>query len=326
MNHFGTDRVDVSVIVVSYNDRRWLGPCLDSVYTRAGSARVEVLVVDNGTDGAADMVSAAFPSVRVLTSENRGFAHGNNLAARTANGRYVLFLNPDTEVVAGNLGELADALDRRPGVGLAGVRQTTASGDLWPTIRYFPCFPRALGDALASERWPRRFRWAGERELDMSRYDRETECDWTSGSFMLARREALLSAGLLDERFFLYSEEPDLCLRMKHAGWVVCHIPLMTIVHHGGDRPAQPRMLAQDAFTRRQYAAKHFAAPHRVAYLAAVSSRHILRATLPPNKQDPGARDAARMALRTLIGRAEPPFGPPPRTALSAMSDTRGAA
>ena len=78
---------------------------------------------------------------------------------------------------------------------------------------------------------------------------------------MLARREALLSAGLLDERFFLYSEEPDLCLRMKRAGWCVRHLPTMTIVHHAGKAGTQPTMVAQDAFTRRQYAHKHFSRP-----------------------------------------------------------------
>src|SRR4029078_2118354 len=105
------------------------------------------------------------------------------------------------------------AMDARPEVGLAGVKQVTGDGELFPTIRLFPTALRAFGDALALERWQGRPRFLGERELDMAVYEREVECDWTSGSFMLARREALLSAGLMDERFFIYSEEPDLCLR-----------------------------------------------------------------------------------------------------------------
>ncbi len=317
MSDARNEQVDMTVIVVSFNDRRWLRPCLQSVFGRAGSARLEVVVVDNGSDAAGDAVAAELPMVRVLTSENRGFAHGNNLAARSATGRYVLFLNPDTEIVSGDLGQLIRDLDRRPDVGVAGVRQRTPAGELWPTIRYFPSFSRALGDALASERWPRRPRWAGERELDPTLYARETECDWTSGSFMLVRRDALLSAGLLDERFFLYSEEPDLCLRIKRAGWSVRHMPALTIVHYGADRRMSPRMLAQDAFTRRQYARKHFTPAHRVAYLTAVGSRHLLRAAMPASKDAPEARQAARTALRTLIGLADAPFGAPPKTALS---------
>ena len=104
----------------------------------------------------------------------------------------------------------------------------------------------------------------------MRAYDREQECDWTVGAFMLARREALFSAGVMDERFFLQSEEPDLCLRMKQAGWSVRHLPLMTIIHHAGKGGRDPRMAAQDAYSRRQYARKHFSTGHRTLYLSAI--------------------------------------------------------
>jgi GT2 family glycosyltransferase len=228
----------------------------------------------------------------------------------------VVFLNPDTEVVDGTFGELVRIMDARPEIGLAGVRQVTADGVLWPTIRRFPTAGRAFGEALASERWPRRGAWAGERETDLSRYDGEVECDWTSGSFMLVRRDALLAAGLLDERFFIYAEEPDLCRRIKRAGWEVRHLPAMTIVHHAGKGGVRPRMLAQDAYARRQYAAKHFAAPHRTAYLSAVAVRHALRAVVPGRARAP-ERAAARLALRTLVGAARPPFGAPPDTAIA---------
>jgi N-acetylglucosaminyl-diphospho-decaprenol L-rhamnosyltransferase len=303
---------------VSFNDRHWLEQCLRSVLEQAGTATLEVVVVDNGSDGAARYVEARFPSVRVLAVKNRGFAHANNRAAITATGRYALFLNPDTVVVDGDLGALVAALDRRPDVGVAGVRQVTADGTVWPTIRYFPSITRALGDSLGGERWPRRPRWAGERELDMSWYDRETDCDWTSGSFLCVRREALLSAGLLDERFFLYSEEPDLCLRVKQAGWRVVHLPSMTIVHHAGKDGRPPRIVAQDAFTRRQYARKHFGPAYRSGYLAAVGLSHLLRAATPPSAAGPDRRPGARLALRTLLGVAQPPFGPPPQTAIPA--------
>ena len=159
-----------------------------------------------------------------------------------------------------------------------------------------------------------RARWARERELDMTRYAVELDCDWTSGSFMLARREALLAAGLLDERFFLQCEEPDLCLRIKRAGWRVRHFPSMTILHHG--KPGvNPRMVAQEAYARRQYAQKHFSKPYGSAYVAAVGAGHLVRA-LSPRPRDAARREAARLALRTLAGRTAPPFVAPPQTAL----------
>jgi GT2 family glycosyltransferase len=315
---------DITVIVVSFNDGRWLQRCLTSLFAHAGRATLEVVIVDNGSDGAHRLVRSTFPEVHTRVCENHGFAHGNNVALAAATGRYVLFLNPDTEVVDGTFGDLVDALDRRQHVGLVGVRQVTADGTLWPTIRYFPTFSRALGDALGAERWPRRPRWAGERELDRSLYERETDCDWTSGSFMLARREAILSAGLFDERFFLYSEEPDLCLRIKRAGWGIRHVPWMTIMHHAGKGGTRPQMVAQDAFTRRQYAQKHFGTSHRTAYLTAVGSGHLLRAMFGDGDGHRDRHEASRLALRTLTGRAGPPFGPPPPTAYAGSGTDSG--
>jgi GT2 family glycosyltransferase len=215
--------------------------------------------------------------------------------------------------VEGTFGELVEALDERPDVGLAGVRQVARDGTLWPSIRYFPSVSRAVSDALASERWPHAWRWGGERELDRSLYDREVECDWTSGSFMLTRCDALFAAGHLDERFFIYSEEPDLCLRIKRAGWRVLHLPAMTIIHHAGKGGVRPKMVAQDVYTRRQYAEKHFGRSYRTAYLAAVGARHLIRAAAASAAD---RRAAARLALRTLTGRAAPPFGAPPPTAV----------
>jgi GT2 family glycosyltransferase len=313
-----TEQADVAIIIVSTNEAKWLESCLRTVFEHAGEAKLDVVVVDNeSTDGTRALVESAFPQARVVNSENMGFAHANNRGAMTCNARYVLFLNPDTEIVAGTFGDLAKTLDARPEVGMAGVKQLTGEGTLSPTIRYFPSISRALGDALASERWPRRGRWTGERELDLALYDTEVACDWTSGSFMFCRREALLSAGLMDERFFIYSEEPDLCLRMKRAGWMTRHLPSMTIVHHAGKGGMRPKMVAQDVFTRRQYADKHFAGPRRAAYLAAVGARHVVRATTPGGETGPQRRAAARLALRTLVGREGPPFGPPPRTAIT---------
>jgi len=312
-------RADLAIVVISTNEAHWLEPCLSTVFDHAGDATLDVVVVDNSsTDGTRDLVESMFPHARVITSPNKGFAHGNNRGLEATNARYCLLLNPDTEIVEGTFGELVDLLDKRPEVGLIGVRQVTADGALSPTIRRFPSISRAIGEALFSERWPIHPAWAGERVLDQAPYDREGECDWPLGSFMLARREALLSAGLLDERFFIYSEEPDLCLRVKRAGWQVRYLPDMTIVHHHGKGGVRPRMIAQDAFTRRQYAHKHFDAVRRRLYLLALALRHMVRAV---GARADGANAAARresaiQALLTLAGRAEPPFGAPPPTSV----------
>ena len=307
---------DLAIIIVSTNEARWLEPCLSTVFAHAGGASLDVVVVDNSsTDGTRELVETRFPDARVVTSVNRGFGHANNRGAVTCDARYVLFLNPDTEIVDGTFGELIATLDERPEVGLAGVRQITADGELWPTIRRFPTITRTLGQALGSEKWPLRATWAGERVLDMDVYDRDGAIDWTSGSYMLARREALWSAGLMDDRFFIYCEEPDLCLRMKRAGWEIQHLAAMTIIHHAGKGGVRPKMLAQDAYARRQFAAKHYSRPKRVGMLGAYGVGLALRAVAARGELGPQKREASRLALRTLVGREAPPFGAPPETA-----------
>lgn len=310
---------DLAIVIVSTNEAHWLEPCLSTVFDHAGSATLDVIVVENEcTDGTRELVESNFPDARVMSSPNRGFGYGNNRGLEQANARYSLLLNPDTEIVNGTFGELIDLLDARPEVGMAGVRQVTADGTLWPTIRRFPSVSRALGEALFSERWPIHPAWAGERVLDWNAYEREGECDWPVGSFMLARREALLSAGLLDERFFIYSEEPDLCLRIKRAGWQVRHLPQMTIVHHVNKAGVRPRNVAQYAYAYKQYTHKYFSPARRRLFLSAVGLRHLLRAAAArADGADAAARrESSVLALRTLAGRVDPPFAAPPPTAL----------
>src|SRR5262249_7614694 len=303
------------------NEAHWLRPCLDTVFASAGDATLDVIVADNqSTDGTRDLVESEFPGARVVTCENRGFAHANNRGFMVSNARYVLFLNPDTEILGGTFGNLVRALDERPSVGLAGVKQVTADGELSATIRRFPNAMRALGEALWSERWPVHPAWAGERELDLDAYDRELDCDWTSGSFMLARREALLGGGILDERFFIYGEEPDLCLRIKKGGWDVRHLPTLTILHHAGKAGVNPRMEAQNTYARMQHARKHFGRTHRAAYAAALAARHLGRVVFA--RSGSGKRAANMRALRALVGVGEPPFGAPPGQAVATESST----
>jgi N-acetylglucosaminyl-diphospho-decaprenol L-rhamnosyltransferase len=286
---------DVCAIIVSHDGKRWLDAALGSLYASAGSLDLDVVVVDNGSDGSAAHVEERFPRARTIVCANRGFGAANNAALATADARYVLFLNPDTEFLAGNLEGLVAALERRPRIGLAGVRQVGGGGEVAPSIRRFPSTLNMLAEALAIERVPLLRRFLGERVLAPAAYERETPCDWTSGSFMLARREALADSGGFDERFFLFSEETDLCWRLKDAGWDVAHLPLVTIRHFESERSATPRMEAQAAYARLQFARKHFTrvSPYRLA----MALRYGLRAR----------RETGRAALEAVL-KDEPPL------------------
>jgi hypothetical protein len=239
--------------------------------------------------------------------------------------RYVLFLNPDTEILDGTLADLVAVLDERPDIGLLSVRQVTADGTIYPTIRRFPNALRALGECIGSERFPRALGWLGPRVLDRGVYEREVDCDWLTGAFMIVRAETLVGAGGFDERFFMSSEEVDLAYRVRHAGWRVVHVPDMTILHHVHmGKPLGDRMEAQYAYARMQYARKHFSLLHRAIYLSLVRARHrtrLLHALAPGSSRDAVA--ANRWALRVLRGAAPPPFGEPPRSAVAGVSATR---
>jgi GT2 family glycosyltransferase len=311
---------DLAVIVVSTNDRHWLEPCLSTVFARAGDLDLDVVVADNeSTDGTAELIEDEFRGARVVPCSNRGFGHANNRAALTCDARYVLFLNPDTEILEGTLEELVRTLDRRPEIGLAGVRQVTADGALYPTIRRFPDALTAFGEAFGAGRFARSPGRMRERELDERVYAEEVACDWMTGSFMVCRREALLGAGLFDERFFMSSEETDLAYRIKQAGWQVVHLPQLTILHHVHmGKPLGRRMEAQYALARRQYADKHFSPAHKAAYLSMVGVRYRVRFLASLVRSGGGeARANARAALRTMRGAEPPPFGDSPPAAVA---------
>ncbi|HSS80516.1 MAG TPA: glycosyltransferase [Gaiellaceae bacterium] len=304
---------DLAVIVVSHDQERWLPRCLSTLLEHAQGLSLDLVVVDNGATGAArELVERDFPQARAIASENRGFAHACNLAAATCDAHWLLFLNPDTEVLKGSLAGLIAGL--APQAGIAGVRQVDDTGALIPTMRMFPSAMRALGDSLGLERFPRRPVWLGERELRLELYDRESEGDWTIGSFLLIRREAFDAVRGFDDRFFLYSEEVDLCLRVRKAGWKVVHNPAVTIRHHGNsERPADPRLQAQLAWAQLQYADKNLPALSRPVLRGALLLRYGVRSL----HGDTRRRGAARAATSVLLGRRPPPFesrrpAPPP--------------
>jgi GT2 family glycosyltransferase len=310
---------DLAVIIVSTSEAHWLRSCLPTVFAAARELSCDVVVVDNGGgDGTRELVEREFPLARVVDSDNHGFAHANNRALMTVDARYVLFLNPDTEIVEGTLEDLVGRLDGSPEVGLAGCLQIGPGGEIHATMRRFPTAIRVLMEALGSERWPVHASWTGQRKLELADYTREFDLDWTTGSFMLVRREALESAGWLDERLFLYSDDPDLAWRIKRAGWVVRHMPQVVIVHHAGKMGWSVRGYAQYAYASRIYFHKHLGALHRGAAVAAAAAGYGLRALVFPllRRSEPDAALAMRSALATVVGRSGPPYEPPPATAV----------
>ncbi|MCW3015523.1 MAG: glycosyl transferase family 2 [Solirubrobacterales bacterium] len=300
---------DLTVIVVTHEGRDLAVRALRSARDRSGAVRVQWLVVDSGSsDGTPDVIDQAFPDLRVERCANVGFAAANNIALRSARGRWVLLLNPDMEVVGGTLAELVAALDARAGVGAASVIQQWPDGRLQPTIRRDPSPGRQLGEALMLGRF------AGEEESRLRRYEREQPADWLVGGFLVVRRAVIDAVGGLDERFFLFSEEADWCRRIRADGWDVRHLPIMRVIHHTG-RSARPDLYAQNSHSKLLYARKHFTPRGRAAFHSALVLRHALRLTglLPLALLRAAWRprvQAERRALLVVIGLVAPPFTP----------------
>ena len=306
---------DLSVIVVAHNGRDLTLTTLESAGAATGGADVEWILVDSGsTDGTADAVAAAYPDVHVIRAANAGFAAGNNAGIPFAHGRYVLLLNPDTEVLSGTFADLVRALDERPRVGAASVVQRAPDGRVLPSVRRFPTATRQLGEALYGARLPGLSRLS-ELETAPSRYATEHEADWLVGAFLVVRREALDEVGGLDDRFFLYSEETEWCYRIRQAGWDIRHLPVMEILHHCGGT-TRPELAAQLSFSKLLFARKHFPPARRAAFRAALVLRHLVRLAVlgPVAAVRRGVRSRLRgeaLALRVILGLAPPPFETP---------------
>jgi GT2 family glycosyltransferase len=305
---------DVSIVVVTHEGRERALATFHSMRAALGDVEAEWLVVDSGsTDGTPDAIEAAFPDLRVTRAPNVGFAAANNMAIPAARGRYVLLLNPDIEVVDGTLAELVGALDARPDVGAASVVQLWPNGRLQHTIRRFPSPARQLGEALLLTRVPG-LRGLSEEVRDEALYEREVSADWLVGSFLLVRAAAVADAGLLDERFFLFSEETDWCRRLRAAGWDIRHLPLARMVHHTG-RMIRPDLYAQNSHSKLLYGQKHFGPLGRFCFRLALAVRHLLRVCvlLPVALVHPVKRGRLRAewrALGVVLGFSAPPLRP----------------
>ena len=217
----------ISIVIVSYNVRRYLEQCLDSVQKALEGIDAEVFVVDNdSSDDTMAVLPPKYPWVSFTASgENLGFARANNLAIRQATGQYVLLLNPDTTVGEQTLREALLFMDEHPKAGGAGVMMHNEDGTVAPESRR--AIPTPWVSALKMMGFTSRY------YMSHLPWDSPCQIEVISGAFCLLRREALDQIGLLDEDFFMYGEDIDLSYRLLKGGWENWYLPL-PIVHFKG--------------------------------------------------------------------------------------------
>ncbi len=227
--------IDVSIIIVSYNVADLLCESVASVKRETVCAH-EIIVIDNGSrDDSVAKLRILHPEVRIVENgRNIGFAAANNQGFRVAEGRYLFMLNPDTVVLDGAVDKLVRFLDEHPAAGSCGPRVLNSDQSLQFTCHHFPSLGIRLVECLQLKRLFPRSRLFGRGHMTYWTYDEMKEVDWVTGCALMVRKEALEEAGFLDENYFLYTEETDLCFRMKKLGWKTWFFPGASIVHHGG--------------------------------------------------------------------------------------------
>lgn len=221
------------------------------------------------------MVRKGFPQVNLVeNSSNLGFSRAANKGIRESTGRYVLLLNPDTRILPGSLEELVGFMDRHPETGIGGAKLLYPDGSLQLSCRRFPRYSFLLfgRESLLSRLFPKN-RFSREYMLMDLDYDEVQEVDLVAGAAMMVRRSLLEEIGYLDEDFFLFAEDTDLCFRAKNSGWKVYFIPQARIVHYLGASVSKEKGKAMLEHHKSLYhfLCKHYSPPVLMRALLMVS-------------------------------------------------------
>ncbi|MBN2490024.1 MAG: glycosyltransferase family 2 protein [Planctomycetes bacterium] len=285
---------DLSVIIVSYNTREILRHCLRSIFHQDHGVRLQVIVVDNASrDHSAAMVRKEFPEVLLLeNARNEGFSAGNNRALPHCAGEFVLLLNSDTIVLPGTLARMVAFARRRPEAGILGCKLVRPDGELdWACRRGFPTPLVAFFKFLGLHRIVPRSRLFGRYNMTYLDPDLTYEVDSVVGAFLMIRQSVLGRLRGLDEDFFMYGEDLDLCFRAKQAAFRVYYVGENQVIHIKGasSRKEAFRMnyhfhRAMILFHRKHLRRRYPAAVNAVTYagiglrFTALALRHHVRA------------------------------------------------
>ncbi|MDR6920947.1 GT2 family glycosyltransferase [Chryseobacterium sp. 2987] len=224
----------LSVIIVNYNVTRLLRSCLLSVQKYTDKETCEIIVIDNAsTDSSWKDLVSEFPEVRFIASEsNDGFAIANNKAIKTASGEYLLILNPDTELEGFYMQELLDFADSKPDFGGLGVRMHDAEGVFLPESK------RSVPDMFNSfEKLFTNFKKNNSKSYyrnDINEYA-VAEVEVVTGAFLLVKKDVYEKIGGLDEAYFMYGEDIDLCYTLLKHGYKNYYYGKASILHHKGE-------------------------------------------------------------------------------------------
>lgn len=287
----------VDIVVVSYNSRDALRGCVEPLL---GMADVTVIVVDNAShDGSLEAI-ADLPVTTIENPRNGGFSYGVNVGWRAGSAPYVMLLNPDATIDEASVGRLVAVLEGDPRAGGAAPRITNSDGSLQHSLRRFPRLRSTYAQALFLHRLAPRAPWADEVIRDPRRYGARWEPEWVSGACVLLRRSTLERLGGLDEGFFLYGEDKDLCRRIRDLGFSVVYEPEARCTHLGGASAPRAGLLPVLAASRVRYARKHSPRPAALLERAGIALSDATHALA--GRGGTAVRSGHLAALRVSLG------------------------
>lgn len=222
-------KLDLSIVIISWNVRQLLKDCLTSLYDSINDLTFEVFVVDNASsDGSTEMVQVEFPDVQLIANqENVGFGRANNRALEMCRGKYVLFLNPDSLVSEGDIEELARFLEHHPTAGMVGPELVDGRNRLlfnWSRLS-FRGVAEFMIEGLISML---------SRAHPVILFKQPRAVKWLTGACWLVRRDVIGKSGPFDENLFMYGEEPDFCHRVRKSGMEIYFLRHVRVVHYKG--------------------------------------------------------------------------------------------
>lgn len=289
------------MVIVSYNSRDQLRASVEPLLTLDD---VHVIVVDNASPDRSLEAVEGLPLTAIQLSRNGGFSHGVNAGWRAGSAPYVLLLNPDARIDGDSLVTLAGVLDERDEVGGVAPRIVHTDGSVDYSQRRFPRLRSTFAQALFLHRVFPQASWTDEVVRDADAYEQRGAPDWVSGACILLRRTALEELDGLDEGFFMYAEDIDLCRRLRAHGYELLFEPTAVVVHEGGASAPRASLLPVLAASRVRYAKKHRSAAGAFAERLGVALGALTH--LAVGKGGGAARAGHARALRIALTQRRP--------------------
>jgi hypothetical protein len=225
--------IDVTISIVNYNGRKIIKDCIESILKNTEMLNYEIIVIDNASsDGSPEMMKKDFPMINLIVNKrNEGFAKANNKVFKYASGKYFLLLNPDCIVTDNTIAKMLKLMEERKDVGIIGCKIINTNGEIEISSDKFPTLYNEL--VLKIKKNVIRHNKSFEKIYN-STYMKSQEVDWVSGAVLLIRSEIYRKINGMDEEYFLYFEDIDLCKRVKNNGWKIFYETKFEVMHMRG--------------------------------------------------------------------------------------------